>query len=766
MAVVMQRTITRSAVSTGEIAAYVPAAVDRIMTDCGSDGFTCLDLNVAGVEPSICVESTSTLISCPAELQQEWFVDSATQARAFADSARCVGGSFNVTWKGKIVVDKTISIFEGTVLNVMGGDADAAIVGDGNNRLFAVINAVLNLRNIIVSQGNAMYGGAIAAASGSRLFFSRVVFSTNTASIGGGAICLTNGSTVTVGEDTVFSNNTASDGGALYITSGSAVWGEEETYFTKNSATSGNGGALYVTNGSSTVWTATSHFLHNTAHNDGGALFLADHSNASWNAVSNFTANIAQIKGGALLVEESSRVVWTAESHFLSNDARGGGGALYVRDNSSAHWAAVSQFFNNSAGLDAGALGMSNGCSGVWEAASRFSNNNANRSGGALRIVTNCNATWTAASDFIANNAEKNGGALNVAGESNVEWTASSNFSGNTAGDDGGALLLRDDSSAIWTASSYFHGNSAQMDGGTIALWRSCSATSIILTNNVLESSYDVWGSKSVFSANSARYNGGAVFASSDSTVFWGDNVRFIHNTAEYGGALFVTDGVTTEWRGNTDFISNIAQLDGGAIGSKAFESDLTSTMRGDITVVRSEESKISLKGDTIFANNTCGGKGGGMALVQSLTVFFDTKNTTFLHNSAGVSGGAVYLEGIGIGTHFRHVEFRGNVAPSGGGVHATGSGTTATLINNTQHNNPTTFDGCSFVDNLAFATGGAVDSASGQDVFLDTLFKGNTAKVGGALRLAGASSISNCSFNDNISEFGEGPAVHNLGYM
>ena len=160
--------------------------------DCGSNGFKCLDPNAAGVEPFICVESPSTLTSCPAELQQEWIVENATQARAFADSARCVGGSFNVTWKGKIVVDETISIFAGTVLNVMGGDdADTAIVGDGQTRLLAVINASLHLRNITVSLGNAMYGGAIAAASGSRLSFSRVVFSNNTAFIGGGAIYLT-----------------------------------------------------------------------------------------------------------------------------------------------------------------------------------------------------------------------------------------------------------------------------------------------------------------------------------------------------------------------------------------------------------------------------------------------------------------------------------------------------------------------------------------------------------------------------------------------
>ena len=251
------------------------------------------------VEPQfICVESQSTLISCPVELE-EWIVDNITRALAFTKSDRCVDGWFNVTWKGEVVVGETVSIFGGTVLNVMGVHADTLIVGDGKTRLFAVSNASLNLRNIVVSHGNAMYGRAIAATIGSRLCFSRVVFSNNTASIGGGALYMTDGSTVTVIENTVFPNNTASDGGVLYITSGSSVSGEGETTFSENAATSRDGGALYnMTTGSSAAWTTTAHFLNNTAQNDGGAMFLADHSNASWNAESNFTATSAQETGG------------------------------------------------------------------------------------------------------------------------------------------------------------------------------------------------------------------------------------------------------------------------------------------------------------------------------------------------------------------------------------------------------------------------------------------------------------------------------------
>ena len=113
-----------------------------------------------------------------------------------------------------------------------------------------------------------------------------------------------------------------------------------------------------------------------------------------------------------------------------------------------------------------------------------------------------------------------------------------------------------------------------------------------------------------------------------------------------------------------------------------------------------------------------------------------------------------------GIGISFIEVAFVENVAQIGGGVHSTGSGTEVTT------NNPMTFDRCKFVGNNAFATGGAIDSASGQDVFLHTSFEGNKARVGGALRLAGIASIDNCSFEENVSEFGGGPAVFNSGYM
>ena len=155
------------------------------------------------------------------------------------------------------------------------------------------------------------------------------------------------------------------------------------------------------------------------------------------------------------------------------------------------------------------------------------------------------------------------------------------------------------------------------------------------------------------------------------------------------------------------------------------------------------------------------------MSLVQSVPVSFESEAVTFSGNVAEVSGGAVFVTGTGIGPKFANVTFVGNSAQTGGGVHATGSGNELTKdVSGNTVEHPMTFDGCSFLGNYAFATGGAVDSASGKDVFVNTIFKGNEARVGGALRLAGMASVDNCSFVENISELGGGPAVSNIGYM
>ena len=340
-----------------------------------------------------------------------------------------------------------------------------------------------------------------------------------------------------------------------------------------------------------------------------------------------------------------------------------------------------------------------------------------------MYLGDNSDAIWTATSYFLSNSAQS-AGAVFVVGSSNASWSGKATFSENLATGDGGALYLGKDSSATWIAALHFVSNDAQADGG-------------------------------------------AVYASNYGNLLWSMKTLFIGNTARYGGAMFVTNGVSMAWNGDVNFTSNRALVDGGAVGSRALDSELSTYASGSARVINDEGSIIVVKGSTNFVNNTCGVNGGGMALVQSLDVVFESDSVMFLRNNAGLSGGAVFVAATGMGTVFKNVIFVKNYAQIGGGVHASGSGTVVVVdTNNEVVTNPTTFEGCFFDSHVAHTTGGAVDSASGEDAFLRTIFKGNQATLGGALRLAGTASVDNCSFDDNVSELGGGPAVSNVGYM
>ena len=134
--------------------------------------------------------------------------------------------------------------------------------------------------------------------------------------------------------------------------------------------------------------------------------------------------------------------------------------------------------------------------------------------------------------------------------------------------------------------------------------------------------------------------------------------------------------------------------------------------------------------------------------------------------NSAGVAGGAVFVSGISDGPSFYGVKFVYNRAGAGGGAFITGSGNEIISAAGIKSTSATEFDGCQFVHNRATATGGAIESVAGQDYISNTAFVGNTAGVGGAVRLAGKTGVDSCSFEDNRSDEGDGPAIENVGVV
>lgn len=139
-----------------------------------------------------------------------------------------------------------------------------------------------------------------------------------------------------------------------------------------------------------------------------------------------------------------------------------------------------------------------------------------------------------------------------------------------------------------------------------------------------------------------------------------------------------------------------------------------------------------------------------------------------FHGNLALVAGGAIFVSGVDAGLRLVGLTFTLNSAQIGGAAYITGSGSFLVEANEDYEvvEHPTMFDQCSFVGNTATATGGAVLSSAGQAAVTNTLFQANSAGVGGALRLAGTTSLHNSTFVENISGENGGPAVSNVGYI
>lgn len=846
---------------------------------CGLTGFDCLDPS-AGDEMYDCKPSPSTSTPCQADGKTSWVVEDSAQARALAEAVNCAGGAFDVLWRGDVVVDTTIFVFGGTVLNVTGAGIISSMNGNFTTRLVSAVNATVHLTGVNMTNGVGVVGGAVVAAR-SNLTFDSTYFSGNDATGHGGAMYASDGCMVSFVGRNVFTGNAATiDGGALFLSD--STCSGEDIYFLNNSAGS-NGGAVLVTehailfwsgiitfhgnraggaggavsleHGSTTFWSTVALFQFNLAEGSGGALALDGGSSASLLGDTTFYRNGARHHAGALLVRNASQVSWNSTTTFSSNHAAFSGGAMRVTQTSNASCAGSTVYVENSADYG-GAVETSQGSIVSSGGDTSFSSNTAENNGGAVIVLNDSIATWkgdtefsrnsagdggavfaddgsylsfedrtvfrgnlavgpdipgklqaggaldvrhstlvlsgdsvfadnealavggavsaiaadvliTGRSSFLNNSGETLGGALFVSA-SNCVVDGNTTFRGNTAFI-GGAVDATDSSVVEWGGVAEFANNSAFLGGalavryssvvsfdGTMTLEQnfatvdeSATGGAITVINNASVS----WSGQASFLHNFAGSFGGAVHVLNGSAVYWSGDTLFFGCSAQYGGALFVQSESTAEWSGPTKFTFNRAAINGGAVGSH--DGDGGETFRG-ITIL--------INGSTTVANNTAGATGGGFGLNGKLSIAFQSADVLFVGNSAEVAGGAVSVSGISKGPVFSAVRFAGNFAGAGGAAFITGSGNEEIGDAVTALSSATKFDECLFVDNRATGTGGAIESVTGQDYISNSVFVGNTAGVGGALRLAGMAGLDYCTFVNNTSDEGEGPAINNIG--
>lgn len=475
----------------------------------------------------------------------------------------------------------------------------------------------------------------------------------------------------------------------------------------------------------------------NASMDGGGTIGLFVVSNSSLIVSNMALVNGNSTSGGAIAAQGSN--VSLHDTVFDGNIAGFDGGALFVTGGCNVNSSGASNFLNNTAARRGGAVSVRGQSDAVWTGRTNFSMNSA-WYGGAIDISFSSNASWEASTSFLENSARKGGGVFITSG-STGSWMGDTKFENNSATgpfdrSDGGALHLEEKGTGYSEGDTTFLDNTDDIDGGAL---------------HVTGYSGAIWNGYAAFIRNKASGVGGALSIMNHSSVSWLSSALFSTNSAEAGGALIAAGGSRVELSGETVFKANKARLDGGAIGAYFLSSS-------------EELSTVEINGRSIFEGNTCGSSGGALVLSESLSVSGNLTNITFLDNSAEVYGGAVYILSMRVGPVFKRARFESNRAQSGGGVYAVSSGTAVSTNPVRGGEMFSTFDSCLFVNNEAKTTGGAMSSASGQDLFYNSTFISNSARFGGALQLAGTAVIDSCVFKGNAADLGGGPAVSNIG--
>ena len=460
----------------------------------------------------------------------------------------------------------------------------------------------------------------------------------------------------------------------------------------------------------------------------GGGAIAASNSTLNFDGTG-FAGNTASKDGGAIFTSEDSNVSFDGVTEFFNNSASSGG-ALHITASSIVSFTGETIFTDNGGG----ALIVRDGSVVSWTAEVTFSGQ---EGGAALGVHDGSTVRWTSKANF-SNNTDR---ALFVGENGIALWSGQTFFLDNSGGQGGGAIYVDKDGGISWSGETYFSGNNAAFEGGAIS----------ILGGNVS------WKTKTHFDGNFLRDSergegrGGAIFVGNRGHASWGGETVFNNNSAgDSGGGVFVARAATLEWSGETNFTSNRAGSFGGAVGSEDLDRSITSNT--DSVTSADEQSSLHISGKTYFINNNSSGNGGGMVLLGSLNLTFSITDVVFRGNFAAESGGGIFISGTDDGPEISGVSFTSNFAKAGGGMYATASGTNVVR--------------CTFADNSAEETGGAIHSVAGVKSFMNTNFRGNKAQIGGALMLSGTVTVTNCSFLENVSDMESGPAVYNFGYL
>lgn len=752
-------------------------------------------LNPSAEEEVFACEPPPSSIPCTVDVQTEWIVKNSLDALALAQAANCSGGIFNVVWEGHVLMEEPIRVTGGAMFNITGNEESSVMDGGNRTQVLASVDSTLYVSNMMFVNGLGVTGGGIAARN-SVVTVKNTEFRHNLAIYGGGLGLIDVESSI---QDVTFSNNNATVGGGIFAYKSMIDWDGNIDFIGNNASL--NAGGAYVRD-SELYSMGEVYCLENSAFYGGGGLLVVDSSVEIESC--RFDQNHAPI--GSSLITQDVKMRFNDE--MVSENNTGTMWATMHLITSNITFLGDVSFINNTVNIPSGSVGTFNGAD--------ISTASGSAMGSSGCIIEFNGTTIVEGNSFSLDGAYTLGfGGGFYVKQSEMTFNGEVIFKDNGALRDfyaelfdtdiiGGALYVVE-SNLIFSNDTYFVGNKATSGGGAIGASNSSIAWGggdvFFLHNSVIDiggaifsaSSDLTWTGEAIFENNSAiEHAGGAIAMYDTDASFYGNSTDFIENhAAVFGGAIVMLDSscrcfTRYDFDSTCSFIRNSALSDGGAIhlnngstfvasvtGGTLFSSNVAGGAGGaiggsGIQPDMEETSVVALWKSVKFFNNSCADNGGAMFLTDGLEVSVPETsgyaNISFDSNVAEQHGGAIYITGLSYGMTLNELKFTENVANIGGAVYVSSSGTRFVQDEDTEW--PCGFVNCTFTSNSASISGGAIESSAGKDIFAESVFIGNVAPLGGAVRYAGDGNMDSCVFEDNVSLEGNGPSVDNIGSL
>ena len=622
-------------------------------------------------------------------------------------------------------------------------------------------------------------GGAIAIRDGATATIRDASFAQNTAGFGGAVSVIAGGSAVVRGS-TFLQNEATGSGGAISATGTGSLRVTDST-FTENatSEVGGRGGAIAarsMTAPDAVVRIFSSSFTGNSVDFVGGAVDFQNVADAVI-STSEFLGNISTSAfaagGGAVSYERSAGVIRLSafgigldgdETNAQANQGALGGALLTFEE--STLRVVGSDFYGNAATSEGGGFDVNGFEDTVTFVRSVFEKNTAlGRGGGG---VTRGGTTVIRNSVFAENEAERGAGLAKTAFGGTVQ-IQSSEFDRNLAANDGGGLYVFGGTANV--RGTLLDGNRAANGGG---IYNDTEGTLLIgqsvLANNRATGSggglYDtgtlVRGTENTFDGNTASADGGGIAKVGTGELFFRGSI-YLGNSADRGGAIFASAGdlrldggrasentarlgggvalqgsTTALFEGGFAIVDNTATLEGGGLLARGattlrfFDGNVEGNVsEGDGGGLAIRDAKLDLRRAQI-SGNAAVGNGGGIYATGAAGSFDSLflREVTASLNSAGVSGGGVFVDGPTDVTVIRGI-YTNNTAVRGAGLFFLNDALVAMRA------------GTTVSSNTATANGGGIYASGSRVTIEDASIRNNRANRGAGLFVTGGRMVS-----------------------